>query len=46
MAKYQSPGSQITRINTLFIMEPNICEFSVWNLLCVTFWCLEFWGGS
>jgi len=49
MATYQSPG-QVTRMNTLFMMEPNICGFSVWNLLCVTIlvprilrWLVDFW---
>jgi hypothetical protein len=49
--QYQSSGRQVTRMNALFMMEPNICEFSVWNLLCVTTfvvprilrWLEDFW---
>ena len=50
ISKYRSPGRQVTRINTLFLMEPNICELSLWNLFSVTVvvprilgWLVDFW---
>jgi hypothetical protein len=36
---------QVT-VTKFFIVVPNICGSSVWNLLSLHFWYLEFWGHS
>jgi hypothetical protein len=41
-----NPGRQVTLATTFCTVVPNICGFSVWNAIYVTFWRLEFWDGD